>query len=336
MKKKSCLWILAAVMVVAAVVFILSHSTRSKSSAIAKKKVVMVTPSSLNSFSKIKKGLRETCSKSNYKIRIFSAEGDASKFGTVVKNALRIKPDYFVAIGSQIVTEALGERNKSRMPQTIAGLISVPDSVPELVSIGINPPRNFSMNIVSHVPQSSYEKVVDLLLNVRPSVKKIGILYNVSELNSNNMRISLERCIREAGAQPLLEVVTTPEDVSKATKELLRLGADAIIIPHDKSATAKASTVAKLCNAQNVLTASLDEGIIKDGVMFAVSVSYVEIGKRIGEVILEAEASHVDLKDMPMITIDESDLRVYVNSKALSQQGIKVSEKIVNLPVVKR
>lgn len=335
MKNKTSFWIFAAV--TAMVVSFCACGKRSTPPDLKEtetKKVVMVIPASLDAFSEIETGLKTACPEPNYEVRVYSAEGDASKFGTMVDDALKTKPDYFVAIGSQIVTTSLSEKNKEKMPPTIAGSISVPSAVQELVNIGINPPRNFPLNIVSQVPQSSYKKVVDVLFNIKPSIKKIGILYNESEMNSNNMKIVFEKLIKEAGATPLLGAVSSPEDVSKITDKLLRLGAEAVIIPHDKSATAKASTVAKLCNAKNVLTASLDDGIIKDGIMFAVSVPYVEVGKLIGSIIVDATENNTDLKEMPMIEIKESDLRIFVNTKILKEKGISISEETVKSSIV--
>lgn len=346
MKTKKLLWNVAILALVGVVVFFIVHGKSGdqpnpsngpelNADLVVVTKVAMVIPATLQAFSEIETGLTNACPQPDYFVKVYSAEGDASKFGTIVNDALKSEPDYFVAIGSQIVTAALSERNKEKMPPTIAGSISVPAAVPELVNIGIDPPRNFPLNIVSQVPRSSYKKVVDILFGIKPSIKKIGVIYNESEMNSNNMRVVFEKLIAEAGAQPLLGAVTSPEDVSKITEKLIRNGAEAIIIPHDKSATAKASTVAKLCNSKNVLTASLDDGIIKDGIMFAVSVPYVEVGNLIGKIIVEATENNVDLKQMPMIEIDESDLRVFVNSKIMEEKGITLTEEEVKSPIIK-
>ena len=341
MRNKKTLWIIATLVIVSIVVAIFGakqgwFSGKSEGSAVSSKKVTMVVPSSgVDAFKEIATGLRSACPKTDYNIQVLSPEEDDKQFTKVINKALDEKPDYFVAIGSQIATAALSEKNKEKMPPTIAGSISVPSAVSELVNIGINPPRNFPLNIVSQVPQSSYKKVVEILFDIKPSIKKIGIIYNESEMNSNNMRIVLEKIIKEVGAEPLLGAVTSPEDVSKITEKLLRMGAEAIIIPHDKSATKQASTVAKLCNSKNVLTASLVDGIIKDGIMFAVSVPYIEVGKLIGQIIVEATDKGIDLKQMPMMEIKESDLKVFVNARLLEEKGISLSEEMVKLPIVK-
>ncbi|MCR5549702.1 MAG: hypothetical protein K6F40_02020 [Bacteroidales bacterium] len=339
MKQKKNLWIIIAAFAVVAVVaaILWGHKNDHKTSTTENsKQVVMVIPATLQAFTDIETGLKNTCKEPNYHIKVLSAEGDGSKFKTVLDDAIKSNSDYLVAIGSQVLTTALSERNKEKLPPTIAGAISVPSALPELVNIGINPPRNFPLNIVSHVPQSSYKKVIDVLSSIKPSIKKIGILYNESEMNSKNMKDALVKCIEEAGVTPILGAVTTPEDVSKVTEKLIRTGAEAIIIPHDKSATAKASTVAKLCNNKNILTASLDEGVIKDGIMFAVSVPYEEVGNNIGKIIIECTENNIDLKNMPLIELKESDLRVYVNSKILKENEITLSEEMTHTPIIKK
>ena len=342
MKNKKTLWIIAALVMVSIVVDIIGTKQgwffgKSNDSPDTRTKVVMVVHSSKpEAFKEIEDGLRSSCPETDYYIpEVFSPEENDEQCKNVIANALSEKPDFFVAIGSKITTYALSEKNKEKMPPTIAGSISVPSAVSELVNIGINPPRNFPLNIVSQVPQSSYKKVVEILFDIKPSIKKIGILYTQSEMNSNNMRIVFEKIIKEKGAIPLLGALTNEDDVLKITRDLIGSGVEAIIIPHDTHATGGASTVAKLCNSKNVLTASLDDNIVKDGIMFGVSVPYFEVGKLIGQIIVEATEKGLDLKQMPMIEIKESDLRVFVNTRLLEEKGISLSEDMVKLPIIK-
>jgi len=294
----------------------------------------MVVPASIEAFKQLESGLKEVCEDSLYSVRVFSAEGEASKFNTAIEAALITKPDYFVAIGSQIATSALSDKFKEKMPPTIAGSISIPSSVSVLEEIGINPPRKFPLNIVSHVPFSSYQKIIDVIFALKPSVKKIGIIYNEAEINSKNMKNIFEDLISQSEAVPLLGAITSAEDVYNITNKLIRDGAEAIIIPHDKNATQKAATIAKLCNDKNVISCCLDDGIIKDGIMFAVSVPYKEVGKLIGKIIRNANENHKDLAQMPVIEINDEDVRIFINQKLFEEKGLELS-KSFNPQIIK-
>lgn len=318
-----------------AVAIVISFQSCSNAKNDNKTRIVMVIPASVRAFSEIEEGLKEQCPDSLYSIRSFSAEGEASKFGNSVEDALKTNPDYFVAIGSQIVSSALSERNKEKMPPTVAGSISVPSAVPELVNIGLNPPRNFPLNIVSQVPKVSYQKVLEVILELKPSLQKVGIIYNEAELNSLNMKLVFEDLSKKAGVDFISGAVTSVEDVSKITEKLIRNGAEAIIVPHDKSATAKASTIARLCNEKDIITASLDDGIIEDGIMFAVSVPYIEVGENIGKIIRDVNEKNLDMKTMPMFEISESNLRVFINTQLFEEKGLSLSENTVGISVVK-
>lgn len=291
-------------------------------------KIAMVVPVSAEAFKQIENGIKEVCD-SSYSIRVFSAEGQSSKFNTTIDAALITKPDFFVAIGSQIVTSALSEKYINKLPPIVAGSISIPSAVDALEKIGINPPRKIPINIVSQVPANSYSKLIDAIFDLKPSIKKIGIIFNESEINSKNMKNILSDFIVKQKAEVLLGAVTSPEDVYNISNKLIREGAEVIIIPHDKSATAKAATIAKLCNDHNLISCSLDDGIIKDGVTFAVSVKYEEVGKKIGLIIKDVKENHTDLKEMPMISFEDKDVHIYINKKIFVEKDYQLSEKFV-------
>ncbi|MDR2385530.1 MAG: hypothetical protein LBD80_07735 [Tannerella sp.] len=307
-----------------ALVFMFSCKTDDK------KIITMVIPASIEAFKQIEAGLREVCTDSLYYTRVFSAEGDASKFNTAIDAALLTKPNYFVAIGSQVVTSVFSGKYQAKMPPTIAGSISIPSSVSALEELGINPPRKFPLNIVSQVPFSSYSKLVNVIFDIKPATKKIGIIYNEAEINSKNMKNIFVDIISKSSAKPLLGAVTSAEDVYNITNKLIRDGAEAIIIPHDKSATTKAATIAKLCSENNVISCCLDDGIIKDGIMFAVSVQYKEVGKLIGKIIRDANENHKDLKQMPIVEIEDKDVHIFINSKTFEEKEIKLSEQYIS------
>lgn len=291
-----------------------------------KTNVAMIIPVSVDAFAQVEEGLREVCD-STYEVRVFSAEGQASKMNPAIDAALITKPNYLVAIGTQVVSSLLTDKYIERLPSVVAGAISVPSSVEALVKIGLEPPRTFPVNIVSQVPSTSYAKLVDVLMELNPNIDKIGIIYNESELNSNNMKNTLSTLISDRQKEVLLGMVTSPEDVSNITNKLIREGAKAIIIPHDKSATAKAATVAHLCNEKGLITCSLDDNLIKDGVAFAVTVPYKEVGRKIGQLIREAKEQSADLGQMPLVQFQEQEVKIFVNTKLFQERGYALSDK---------
>lgn len=309
-----------------ALLFVLLTACTSKE----KTSIAMVLPVSVEAFTQVEEGLREVCD-SAYSVRVFSAEGQSSKLNPTIDAALISRPDYVVAIGTQVVSSLLTDKYMEKLPPVVAGAISVPSSVEALVKIGIEAPRSFPINVVSQVPAMSYTKLVNILLEVKPATQKIGIIYNESELNSNNMKNRLSEVLTSLGKETLLGMVTSPEDVTNVTSKLIREGADAIIIPHDKSATAKAATIASLCNEAGVVVCSLDDNIIKDGVALAVTVPYKEVGRKIGQIIREAHEKNIDLKQMPMLQFEDNDVKVYVNSQLFEQKGYKLSGPVIEL-----
>jgi putative tryptophan/tyrosine transport system substrate-binding protein len=292
-----------------------------------KQRVSVIFPVTIDAFEDLKDGIQKTCGDS-VTISFFSAEGDPSKFETAIQNGLLKNPDYLVTIGTQITNIAFAPKFQPQLKTVIAGAISSPELVDALVSIGLNPKRSKPVAIISDSPkQDIYELLSNTFISTFPNVKKVGIIYNPSEVNSKGTATKTIKSLFSKGINVVESIINTPEDIEKNIDKLIYSGVGAVIIPHDKNAVTKAAVIVKKCNEAKIPVLSLDDGTVKKGgVAIGISVNYGIVGNMIGESILEIKNNKIKAEDMPIKMINSAG--IYLNSKALNTLGITIPKNI--------
>lgn len=305
-----------------------NSKVNEKSEDSNKKKVAMVIPVTIDAFDRLQNGTKSVLDPVNIELQVFSAEGDPSKFETAIKSALISKPNYLVSVGTQITNSTFGPQFKGQLPILVAGAISDPSLVESLVQIGLEPPRSAKVAIVSDNPKSDiYELLATTLKDFNPNIKKVGIIYNLSEINSKDTAEKSIKAIEAKGVLVEKGIISNADDVSKVTTDLLLKGVQTIIIPHDKYAVEKAATIVQLAKSKNIPTFSLDDGTVeKSGVMVAISVNYRLIGEQIGKAIADIDQGKVTPENLPILQLEKAS--VYFNETVAKSLNINLPEKL--------
>ncbi len=307
--------------------------TKTPTSTTKRGTVAVVIPVTIDAFDRLEAGIKSKF-QGDIDLRMLSAEGDPAKFETVIKSALLSRPDYLVTVGTQLTNTAFGPQFKDQLPIVIASAISDPKIVESLVSIGLDPPRSKPVAIISDSPkEDSSGLLVKTIMSIKPGVKRVGVLYNLSELNSKATAQGVINAVEANGISALKGILTGPEDVSRVSRDLLLKGAEVMIIPLDKYAVAKAATIVELAKGSNVPTVSLDDGTVqKSGVLAAVSVDYRLVGEQVGNTIAEIGQGKSKAQDLPIIRLEKASL--YLNETAARDLKITISPELKNGAVI--
>lgn len=293
-------------------------------------KACVVFPATIDAFERLKQGMIEIC-KDSIELKFYSAEGDPSKFETVIQNALLENPDYLVTIGTQMTNTAFAPKFESKLKTVIAGAISSPELVESLVNVGLHPKRTRPVAIISDSPKEDiYLLLGKTIKGVLQNIKSVGIIYNTAEINSKETAARIIDAVKPLGIVIEDGVINNAEDIEKIVGKLLLKNVDAIVIPHDKYAVTKASSIVKRCMDRNIPVFSLDDGTVrKNDVAVGVSVSYTIIGKLIGNVLIDINSGKAKAEDLPIISMDNA--QIYINPTVLKKLNLTIPEVLTSL-----
>jgi putative ABC transport system substrate-binding protein len=170
-----------------------------------------------------------------------------------------------------------------------------------------------------------YEAQFDLIQKLRPGIKKIGILANPSEINT---QVSVSQ-IRGLASARDIEIVERPvlnqSEVAPATAALLNASVDAVFLPADNTVQTAASTIIAACNARKVPVFTGIPGIVENGALATVGTNYYELGKVNGELaarILRGEKAGA----IPVSVARRGD--VHINLSAARALGIEIPSEV--------
>jgi putative tryptophan/tyrosine transport system substrate-binding protein len=323
-------WLIISVIVLITAVLYMKRSNNEQNLLVA-----AVFPVTVDAFVQFQNRARETLGQKGIEFIVFSAEGDPTRFHSILDLAIKRKPNVLIMVGTQLTNIGLGSRYSNYKGAVIASCISDPEKVEALKKIGIDPPRNRNVAILTDMPRvDAYNQSATAITTAIPDISKVGILYNKSEINSYNTANKLAEPLRQSEITILDGVVSSENDVVRVASTLIRNGAQLIVIPHDKYVIKQAIVLSKMGreSSPKVPVFALDDGTVrKDGAAFGVSVDYGLIGELTAKNAIGILAGTINAKDANLIQQNQASL--IINTKVWQALGMPRldSEKIRSL-----
>lgn len=182
-------------------------------------------------------------------------------------------------------------------------------------------------NVTGTTDRSPVDRQMDLILEIAPQVKRLGVIYNSGEDNS----LASLKQIKEEAAKRGVEVVEAPvsnsSGVFPAAKSLVGR-VDAVHIPTDNTVVSAFDSVVKVCIDNRIPLFAADTDSVPRGAVAAVAIDYYRLGRQSGEMalrILKGENPAI----MPVEAL--KDLKLVVNKQSAEKMGVTLPE-----PVLKR
>jgi len=171
-----------------------------------------------------------------------------------------------------------------------------------------------------------YAAQFNLIKQLTPNVRKIGIVYNSSEINSQvSVQLIKEQCAKHS-IELLERTVTDESQIGLAVAGLLDARIDAFFIPADNTVQSSAQVVIAACMNKKVPVFTGIPGIVENGAVGTVGTNYYELGKVNGAQAAKI-LSGMAPRDIPVQTADKGDL--YLNMASIRKLGLNVPEALV-------
>lgn len=171
------------------------------------------------------------------------------------------------------------------------------------------------------------EAQLQMIRDILPDAKTIGILYTTSEANSVSAIEEYKEKVGEYGFELITKGITNTSEVALAADDLLSQ-VDCITNLTDNTVVSSLATILDKANVAKIPVFGSEIEQVKKGCLAAEGLDYVALGKQTGKMaakVLKGEAKASELK---YETITEAGL--YLNTKAAEELGIEISEELVS------
>lgn len=174
------------------------------------------------------------------------------------------------------------------------------------------------------------EAQLQMIRDILPDAKTIGIIYTTSEANSVAAIKEYEEKVGDYGFELVTKGVTAISEVGLAAEDLLTK-VDCISNLTDNTVVSALATVLDKANVAKIPVFGSEIEQVKIGCLAAEGIDYVELGKTTGRMAAkvlkgEAKASELSFKQI-------SEAGLYINTKAAENLGITIDSELVGKAV---
>lgn len=229
-------------------------------------------------------GFLETLKKAGYEegknlaVNYQNAQGDPNNLQPIAQKLASDKPDLILAIAT---------------PSAVA-MASATQDIPILITAVTDPvgaklvksAEKPETNVTGTNDMNPIEEQLELLKKLVPDAKKIGIIYNAGEQNSQTQVKLVKELAAGLGLEVAEATVASSADVMQATQSLVGK-VQAIYVPTDNTVVSAAASVIQVTDKAKIPVIAGESSVIEQGGLATIGIDYGKLGEQTGEMALK-------------------------------------------------
>ena len=256
--------------------------------------------------------------KENIVLDFQNAQGDQSNLNTMANRFVMNEADMMIAIATP---SALAVANVTEDIPIILGAITDPENV-GLVDSNEAP----GGNVTGVSDMTPIAKQLELIRQIQPEAKTLGLLYSSSEDNAVLQGELAAELAKEYGFDTVTRTVSSTNDVSQVAKQLVS-EVDAIWTPNDNIIASAFPSVVELANEARIPIYPAVDMMVAQGGLVTLGLNQYQIGVKTGEMIVELLKGTIQTATEAVRFADETDL--VVNYEAAELLGITIPDELL-------
>ncbi|WP_283264480.1 tryptophan ABC transporter substrate-binding protein [Streptococcus dysgalactiae] len=255
-------------------------------------------------------------------ITLMNAEGDQSKIQTMSRQLTQSGNDLVIGIATPAA------QGLSAVTKDIPVVMSaISDPVGAKLVKDLEKPESNVTGLSNKVP---VKQTVDLINELSPEVKRIGVLYASNEDNSLSQVKAFRQLAQKKGYQIVPYAVPSTNEVPATMSVMLRK-VDAIFIPQDNTIASAFSSVVSASKAAKVPVYSSVDTMVEEGSLASISQSQYQLGVETANQVLQLLKGKA-VSDIPVKVVDDG--KPLINRKVAEELGIIIPPRLLKTATV--
>lgn len=252
----------------------------------------------------------------NIKIEQQNAQGEQANAQTIAKQFADAKKDLIFAIATPAVQAAYNSTKDIPIIFT-----AVTDPVKAEVAKDW---KSSGTNVTGTSDKVPVDKQIELLKQLLPNAKTVGVIYNTSETNSVIQVDELKAAAQKQGLAVKEVGVTNVNEINQNLASALGQ-IDVLYTPTDNTVASGYALVGKLCLDKNIPIIGAEEAVVTKGGLASIGIDYYQLGKEAGykaaEVLNGKKPSEVEISTL-------SKMSFTINTDVAKKLNIKIPSDI--------
>ena len=256
----------------------------------------------------------------NLDLRIESAQANSALASQIATKFINQNADVVVGVAT-ISAQSFAKYAKENKTQLVFSSVTDPLQA-GLVQNLHSPKNNISgvSNFIALKPQ------LELFKTINPQLKRLGFLYNPSEINSLSLITQLKVLCPKFGITLVLQTANKTSEVSQAATKLATQ-VEAIFISNDSTALSALSVIIRAATKTKIPVYVSDTDAIALGALAALGPNQYQIGLQTANIIARVLKGE-NIAKIPVEFPKESEL--YLNEEAAQKLGIQFPKTLKN------
>ncbi|MBO0480496.1 tryptophan ABC transporter substrate-binding protein [Vagococcus fluvialis] len=278
----------------------------------------------------IYKGMVDSLAKEGFKdgetanIVFQNGQADQSKLTSMSQHLINEKSNILVGIATP-AAQALA--NQTQEIPIVLGAISDPKSA-GLVEDNNHP----GGNITGVSDQSPVEAQLELVKEILPSSKKMGILYSSAEDNSAYQAEKITTEAKKSGFDVKSYPVPSTNEISQMM-QVMSKEVDFVYLPTDNTMANAMQTIVDVANQYKIPVIPSVDTMVEQGGLATVGINQYELGVKTGEMVASILKGESKPATTPIYTFDSGD--IIINQKQADFLNISINQSIKDKAIIK-
>ena len=180
-------------------------------------------------------------------------------------------------------------------------------------------------NVTGTSDEAPIDQQLELLKDLVPAAKNVGIVYASGEVNSQVQVDAATEAAKGLDLEIETQTVTSVNEIQQAVEALGDV--DAIYVPTDNMVVSGIASLVQVAEEKKIPVIGAEAGTVEGGAAATIGIDYTELGRQTGEMALRILRDGEDPAEMPVEKATE--FTYVVNEEAAKNQGIEIPENIL-------
>lgn len=258
-------------------------------------------------------------SDAKFEITVKNAQGDNGTADTIAKQFVSEDVDLIYSIATNASQVAVNATGGTDIPVVFN---AVTDGVEAKLVTSNEKPGG---NVTGVSDAAPLEKQLEMIRELLPEAKKIGMIYNIGEVNGKLQVKQVEKLASKYNFKIVKKGVSATTEIATAAEQLAG-DVDCIYNITDNMVVSATASITDKANAKNIPVFAAEDGQMKAGLLASDSISYEKLGEQAGSVAYDILVNGKKAGDIPVETAKDTTL--YINKKVAEQLGIKIPDSL--------
>ena len=222
-----------------------------------------------------------------------NAQGDIANTISIAQKFVKDDVDLVFAIATPAAQNAKQATVRTDIPVLFTAVTDPVKSgiVEDLEKVG--------GNVTGTSDEAPIESQLRMFQEIDPSIKKIGILYNTSEANSDIQIKKVLKLAPKVGLEVETMGVNNINEIPQALDSLMKK-VDAFYAITDNTVASSVEVISKTAIQNQMITIAAEDNPVRGGLLVTNGLSYYELGKQTARMAKEILVDGKDVSTMPV------------------------------------